>query len=109
MTKICFITAIYGGYETSCKKFVKQTIDTDFICFTDNNDIINNGWIIDTTPYHLINKSKLDNDTFTNSLCNNIHTFNIAKYYKQAFSNIPILQKYDVIVASFHSCRCPNI
>ena len=36
--------------------------------FTDN---INNGWIIDTTPYHLINKSELDNDTFTNSIYNN--------------------------------------
>lgn len=98
MTKICFITAIYGGYEKSCKKFVKQTIDTDFICFTDNNQLISNGWLIDTTPYHLINKSKIDNDTFINSLCNNKHSFNIAKYYKQAFSNIPILQKYDVIV-----------
>jgi hypothetical protein len=98
MTTICFITAIYGKYELTCKKFIKQTIDTDFICFTDNNDIINNGWIIDTTPYHLINKSKIDNDTFINSLCNNKHTFNIAKYYKQSFLNIPILQKYDVIV-----------
>jgi len=98
MAKICFITAIYGNYETSCKKFAKQTIDTDFICFTDNNNIINNGWIIDATPYHLINKSNIDNNTFTNSLCNNNHTFNIAKYYKQAFSNIPILQKYDGIV-----------
>jgi len=98
MAKICFITAIYGAYEKSCKKFVKQTIDTDFICFTNNNNIINNGWTIDTTPYHLINKSNLDNDTFINSVCNNKHTFNIAKYYKQAFSNIPILDKYDVIV-----------
>ena len=98
MTKICFITAIYGGYEKSCKQFVKQTIDTDFICFTDNYNIINNVWIIDTTPYHLINKSKIDNDSFTNSLCNNRHNFNIAKYYKQAFTNIPILQKYDVVV-----------
>jgi len=98
MATICFITAIYGGYETTCKKFEKQTIDTDFICFTDNNDIISNGWIIDTTPYHLINKSKIDNDTFINSLSNNKHTFNIAKYYKQSFTNIPILQKYDVIV-----------
>jgi len=96
--KICFITAIYGGYELTCKKFIKQTIDTDFICFTDNNNIINNGWIIDTTPYHLINKSKLDDYTFINSLCNNKHTFNIAKYYKQSFSNIPILDKYDIIV-----------
>ena len=98
MIKICFITAIYGGYENSCKKFVNQTIDTDFICFTDNKDIVSNGWTIDTTPYHLINKSKLDNDTFTNSLSNNNHTFNIAKYYKQSFLNIPILEKYDVIV-----------
>ena len=98
MTSICFITAIYGNYESSCKKFVTQTINTDFICFTDNKNITSNGWIIDTTPYHLINKSELDNDTFTNSLCNNKHTFNIAKYYKQSFVNIPVLQKYDVIV-----------
>lgn len=98
MSKICFITAIYGAYEMSCKKFVKQTIDTDFICFTDNSNIINNNWTIDTTPYHLINKSKIDDDNFTNSLCNNKHTFNIAKYYKQSFSSIPILEKYDVIV-----------
>ena len=41
MVKICFITAISGAYEKSCKTFVKQTIDTDFICYTDNNNIIN--------------------------------------------------------------------
>jgi hypothetical protein len=98
MANICFITAIYGNYESSCKKFVKQTIDTDFICFTDNINIISNGWIIDTTPYHLINKSDIDDNTFMNSLCNNKHTFNIAKYYKQSFKKIPILEKYEVIV-----------
>lgn len=98
MAKICFITANYGNYESTCKRFVPQTIDTDFICFTDNHNMVSNGWIINTTPYHLTNKSELDNDTFTNSVCNNKHTFNIAKYYKQAFSNIPILQKYEVIV-----------
>jgi hypothetical protein len=98
MATICFITAIFGNYENSCKKFVNQTVDTDFICFTDNKDIINNGWTIDTTPYHSINKSDLDDDTFTNSLCNNKHTFNIAKYYKQSFRKIPLLEKYDVVV-----------
>jgi len=98
MAKICFITAIYGNYEFSCKPFVKQTIDTDFICFTDNINIISNGWTIDNRPYHMINKSSLDNNTYTNSLTNNNHTFNISKYYKQAFKNIPILNKYDVIV-----------
>lgn len=95
---ICYITAIYGNYESSCKKFEKQTIDSDFICFTDNPNIINNGWIIDTTPYHLQNKSKLDDDAFINSISNNKHTFNICKYYKQSFTEIPILKKYDVIV-----------
>lgn len=98
MTSICFITAIYGNYESSCKKFVEQTIPSDFICFTDNQNIISNGWIIDTTPYHIINKSIFDDDSYTNSFCNNKHTFNIAKYYKQSFKSIPILKKYDVIV-----------
>ena len=98
MSKICFITAIYGNYETSCKKFTKQTIETDFICFTDNINIISNNWTIDNTPYHLINKSNLDKNNYINSLSNNSHTFNIAKYYKQSFKNIPILEKYDFIV-----------
>jgi hypothetical protein len=97
-TKICFITAIYGNYESSCKNFVKQTIKTDFICFTDNKNINSNGWTIDTTPYHLINKSELDKDNSINSISNNKNTFNIAKYYKQAFHNIPLLKKYDIIV-----------
>jgi hypothetical protein len=92
MTKICFITAIYGNYETSCKRFVQQTIPTDFICFTDNENIISNGWIIDTTPYHLINKNIFDDGTYVNSLTNNKHKFNLAKYYKQSFKSIPILK-----------------
>jgi hypothetical protein len=95
--KICFITAIYGDYEASCKRFVKQTIGTDFICFTDDNSINNNGWIINTHPYHKTHNT-LDTSTYTNSMCNNTHTFNIAKYYKQSFHNIPILKQYDVIV-----------
>lgn len=96
--KICFITAIYGGFEINCKKYVEQTVDTDFICFTDNKNIVANGWIIDTTPYHMINKNDIDDGTYVNSLCNNTHTFNVAKYYKQSFRKIPILQKYDVVV-----------
>ena len=97
-TKICFITAIFGNYEASCKSFIKQTIETDFICFTDNPDIKSNGWIIDTTPYHINNPSLLDDNSYTNSFKNNTHTFNIAKYYKQSFQNIPRLKDYDTIV-----------
>jgi hypothetical protein len=97
-TKICFITAIYGNYETTCKKFIDQSVPTDFICFTDNPNIISNGWIIDTTPYHLENMSPIDNHNFINSFTNNKHSFNKAKYYKQAFQNIPRLKQYDVII-----------
>jgi hypothetical protein len=96
--RICFITAIFGGYENSCKSFVKQTIATDFVCFTDDKNIIANGWEIDTIPYHDIYQSPLDNGKQLNSLKKNRHTFNIAKYYKQAFQNIPRLKSYDVIV-----------
>jgi len=96
--KICYITAIYGSYEATCKTFEKQTINSDFICFTDNENIISNGWEIDTTQYHLVNKSSVDNNTYINSIVNNSHTFNICKYYKQSFQNIPRLKKYDIIV-----------
>lgn len=96
--KVCYITAIYGNYEKSCKVFAKQTVESDFICFTDDPNITSNGWIIDTTPYHHQNKSSIDDGTFTNSLKNNMHTFNISKYYKQAFTNIPRLKQYEVIV-----------
>jgi hypothetical protein len=96
--KVCFITSIYGAYDKTCKPYVKQSIPADFICFTDDNNITSNGWIIDMVPYHLSCKSPLDNGIYTNSLNNNRHTFNIAKYYKQAFQNIPVLKKYDAIV-----------
>jgi len=97
--KICFITAIYGGYEKSCKKFAPQTVkETDFVCFTDNPKIISNGWTIDTTPYHTVSPSPSDDGLYTNSMTRNRHTFNVAKYYKQAFLNIARLKHYDVIV-----------
>jgi hypothetical protein len=100
MSKVCFITAIYGNYEATCKKYIAQAIETDFICFTDNKNIEANGWIIDTTPYHLVNRSPLDvvGNSMRNSIDNNKHTFNVAKYYKQAFQNIPRLRDYDAVV-----------
>lgn len=96
--RICFITAIYGGYEQTCKPFAPQTVPTDLVCFTDNPHICGNGWEIDNTPYHLTHKSHLDDCAQVNSLSNNQHTFNVAKYYKQAFTNIPRLKEYEVVV-----------
>ncbi|MCT4635238.1 MAG: ankyrin repeat domain-containing protein [Rickettsiales bacterium] len=96
--KIAFITAVYGDYEASCRNYVNQTIPTDFICFTNNNDIISNHWIVDSEPYHHTNPSMFDDGSYVNSLKNNNHTFNIAKFYKQSFHNIPRLKDYDVVV-----------
>ena len=96
--KIAYITAIYGDYELSCKKFINQTTNSDFICFTNNPNIVSNGWEIDTNPYHITHRSKLDNGKKLNSIDNNSHTFNIAKYYKQNFYNIPRLKDYDCVV-----------
>lgn len=100
-TKICFITAIYGNYEATVKSYVQQTIPADFICFTDNANIKNenNGWIIDTTPYHDIHPCPFDDpQQHVNSLSKNRHTFNIAKYYKQQFQRIPRLSDYECVV-----------
>lgn len=96
--KICYISAIYGAYEATCKKFEKQSVESDFICFTDCPNIMSNGWIIDTTPYHYMYKPDFDSRQHNNSLYNNTHTFNLAKFYKQCFYLIPRLQQYDVVV-----------
>lgn len=96
--KVAVITSIYGNYEATCKKFTKQTVPVDFICFTNIENIKSNGWAINTTPYHSLNPCLLDNGTQINSLSNNKHTFNIAKYYKQSWHNIPILKDYDVVI-----------
>lgn len=68
MKKVAFITAILGNYELTCKKAVQQTVDSDFICFTDNKDIESNGWIIDTNPYHSTHKSPIDTGFYLNSI-----------------------------------------
>jgi cephalosporin hydroxylase len=96
--KICYITAIFGNYELTCKNMCKQTVASDFICFTESTSIKSNGWIIDKTPYHISHKSELDDGCSLNSFANNKHSFNVAKYYKQSFQKIPRLKHYDVIV-----------
>lgn len=102
--KVVFITAIFGSYEASTKPFVPQRTkgasQVDFICFTDSPLTINNaaGWIIDSTPYHMTHQAQVYHPSKHNSIENNKHTFNIAKYYKQSFHNIPRLAKYDIVI-----------
>ena len=98
--KVAFITAIFNGsiaYERSCKPHVQQTVPASFICFSNANPV-SNGWTINNTPWHYMHPSPLDGGQGRNSLAKNTHIFNIAKYYKQAWRNIPILAEYDVVI-----------
>jgi len=97
--KVAFITAIYGPYEATCKKIVDQSIDVDKICFTNVENLEAHDWIVDRTPYHDLYKSDIDTDeSMRNSIVNNSHTYNIAKYYKFQWHKIPVLKKYDVVI-----------
>lgn len=97
--KVVFITAIFGVfYEKRLHRTLPQSIPSDWICFTDNEKLQPNGWEIDRNPYHTTHPSKLDDGTFWNSYSKNTHPFNIAKYYKESFQNIPRLKKYDVVI-----------
>ena len=111
--RIAFITAIYGKYESTCKPYPRQTIPADFICFTDDPSIANNGWFVDTRPYHLELWLNLTYDWISdgyhnytiedlkharNSILKNKHPYNISKFYKSCFHRIPRLAIYDVIV-----------
>jgi hypothetical protein len=97
--RIAIITAIYGNYEATCKLVTEQVLGgCDFICFTDDANLKSNGWIIDTTPYHVLFPNSIDSGDYINSPRNNKHTFNISKYYKQSFHCIPRLREYDVVI-----------
>jgi hypothetical protein len=99
--KVAVVTAIYGRYEFSAKPFARQSIPTDFIVFTDREDIVAPGWIVDTFPYYLEALSRELEENIThevNAYFHNQHPFNIAKYFKQSFHRIPILQSYDSVI-----------
>jgi hypothetical protein len=85
--KVAVVTAIYGGYEKSCKSFARQSLETDFYCFTDDESVGGRGWIVDTVPYPLLTLRKEFDEGLLeelNSYHNNQHPFNLAKYFKMA-------------------------
>lgn len=97
-SKYVFITAMFGTYEKSAKKVHPQNVPTDWICFTNNPNLEPNGWQLDYFPYHDVFPSPIDDGKMLNSFNNNKHPFNKAKYYKQAFQNIPRLKQYDIVI-----------
>ena len=93
--KIAFISANYGGYEKTCKPFAPQTVPCDWIMFTDEPDMVPNGWQVDVTPYHVLHRPSIDASCVN---AHNTHTFCTAKFYKQSWHRIPRLAQYDTVI-----------
>jgi hypothetical protein len=98
--KICFVTAITGNYESTCKKPIEQTIGCDFKVFTDNPNIQTHGiWdIVDISKYYNGIDNNDINSNYINSMVNNKHTFNRAKFIKLNLYRIPELIDYDIVI-----------
>jgi hypothetical protein len=98
--RIAFVTAIVGTYEATCKKPVTQTIPADFIVYTNNPNIETHGiWKIVNITHYQYGLDERDKDpSKVNSLVNNQHAFNRAKFIKVNLHRLPELKKYDVIV-----------
>lgn len=101
VAEIAVVTAVYGGYESECKAFSKQSIAADFYCFTDQEDIKGRGWLRDSIPYALLGlRSEFEENVLNevNAYHNNLASFNQAKYFKMNLHRIPLLSKYRIIV-----------
>jgi hypothetical protein len=98
--KVAVVTAIVGNYEATCKPVAEQSIPADFYVYTNNPNITTHGiWkIIDIEPYRFgLNDSDRDR-TFKNSLFNNNHSFNRAKFVKLNLHRLPELKDYDIVI-----------
>lgn len=95
--RIAFITCITAGYESTLKEPAQQTVPCDFIAYVDKEYRAvpsQSAWQVRPLEHH-------HHETTTchrNSIANNEHSFNIAKYYKCMFHTFPELQAYEVVV-----------
>lgn len=107
--RVAFITCIMGGYDKTLKEPARQSVPSDFIAFVDFPDNYRlpetSAWKVMTADAHFTPPEKAQ---MRNSLQNNQHTFNIAKFYKLNYPEIECLKGYDVIVWLDGSVRITN-
>lgn len=98
--RIAFVSAIIGGYERTTKPVANQTVPVDCIVYSDRADLETHGiWrIIDTERYRLGINATDASPAYNNSLSNNTHTFNRAKFFKLNLHRLPELAQYDIVV-----------
>ena len=99
--RICFVTCITGGYDKDLKRPKSQTVPCDFLAYVDDffETTESNGWtLLDVRPYsHGIDERDRRPD-HRNSLTNNQHSFNRAKFVKLNLHRLPELSGYDHVV-----------
>lgn len=98
--RICFVTCITGGYDAALKRPARQTVPCNFVAFVDDISRTQpNGWTLLDAQDYALGIDELDrNPNERNSLTNNPHSFNRAKFVKLNLHRIPELSGYDVVV-----------
>lgn len=99
--RLVFVTALVSNYETTLKTPVQQDVPVDFIAFVSSPDITQNGssWRVINASRYRQGLDATDHDpSMLNSLTNNTHSFNLAKWFKINLHRLPELRCYDVVV-----------
>ena len=101
MARLCFVTCITHGYDAELKVPAAQTVPCDFIAYVEAPETSTRcGWtLVDVNKYSRgIDASDVD-PHLVNSLANNQHSFNRAKFVKLNLHRLPeLIDKYDVVV-----------
>jgi hypothetical protein len=99
--RICFVTCVTGGYDAVLKRPAKQTVPCNFVAFVDDlsTRAQANGWtLLDAQDYALGIDERDRHIDDRNSLVNNDHSFNRAKFIKLNLHRLPELSGYDLVV-----------
>lgn len=98
--RICFVTCITGGYDAALKRPAKQTVPSNFVAFVDDLPTTQaNGWtLLDAKDYAFGIDERDRKPDERNSLANNQHSFNRAKFVKLNLHRLPELFGYDLVV-----------
>lgn len=92
--KVCVYTAIYGGYD-ELKEQPEQTLDCDFLCFTDNPSMQAKGWEIVCAPGEIGMHPRIQAKYY--KLMNH-EFFAPAGRWRQFFNRTANLRRYDITI-----------
>lgn len=93
---IVFVTALFGTYERSTKEPARQVGNASFIVYSDGQQRITKSWVMVDARHYL--HAEMWRKRGRNSLANNSHPFNCAKFFKMNLHRLPELRTFDIVV-----------